>query len=71
LTDGASEITGQTLVYNIRDERVLANPGEKDRQGVSITIRPGEKPVIKNGPKLEPGAGPQTSSGSGASGSAP
>jgi lipopolysaccharide transport protein LptA len=41
LTDGKSEIRGQTLVYNIAEERVLANPGEQDDTGVSITINPG------------------------------
>jgi lipopolysaccharide transport protein LptA len=71
LTDGASEITGQTLVYNIRDERVIANPGETDRQGVSITIRPGAKPIIKNKSKAEPGAGGAPNPGGSASGSAP
>jgi lipopolysaccharide transport protein LptA len=40
LSDGRSEITGETLVYNIREERVLANPGEQDGSGVSITINP-------------------------------
>lgn len=40
LSDGKSEIRGQTLVYNILEERVLANPGEQDDGGVSITINP-------------------------------
>ncbi len=40
LTDGRNEISGQRLVYNVREQRVQAQsaPGRKDR--VQITIRP-------------------------------
>jgi len=40
LTDGRNEISGQELVYNVGDQRVLAEtqPGDDDR--VRITIRP-------------------------------
>lgn len=43
LTDGRNEITGQELVYNLHEQRVLAEqaPGNDDR--VRITIRPQEK----------------------------
>lgn len=71
LSDGASEITGQTLVYNILEERVIANPGETDRQGVSITIRPDARPAPKKEPKTDPTAGSVESPNSGGSGSAP
>lgn len=42
LTDGRNEISGQELVYNVGDQRVLAEtqPGDTDR--VRITIRPGK-----------------------------
>jgi lipopolysaccharide export system protein LptA len=40
LSDGKNEITGQTLVYDMLKERVIANPGEQDPGGVSITINP-------------------------------
>jgi lipopolysaccharide transport protein LptA len=40
LSDGKNEITGQTLVYDMLKERVIANPGEQDPGGVSITIYP-------------------------------
>jgi len=40
LSDGKNEITGQTLVYDMAKERVIANPGEQDPGGVSITINP-------------------------------
>lgn len=40
LSDGKNEITGQTLVYDMVKERVIANPGEQDPGGVSITINP-------------------------------
>jgi lipopolysaccharide transport protein LptA len=41
LSDGANEITGRTLVYGLRDQRVLANPGEQSTERVRITIQPG------------------------------
>lgn len=41
LSDGANEITGRTLVYGLRDQRVLANPGEQSAERVRITIQPG------------------------------
>lgn len=34
------EITGRTLVYSIKDQRVKANPQEQDNQRVHITINP-------------------------------
>lgn len=40
LSDGANEITGRTLVYGLRDQRVLANPGEQADERVRITIQP-------------------------------
>ncbi len=40
LSDGRNEITGQTLIYDIRNQRILANPNEQDHQGVSIIINP-------------------------------
>jgi lipopolysaccharide transport protein LptA len=42
LTDGRNEISGQQLVYNVRQQRVQAEarPGQTDR--VRITIRPRE-----------------------------
>jgi lipopolysaccharide export system protein LptA len=39
ITDGQNQITGQTLVYDIARQRVIASSGESD-QGVSITINP-------------------------------
>ena len=38
ITDGQNEITGQTLVYDIAQQRVVASSGEQS--GVSITINP-------------------------------
>lgn len=40
LTDGRSQIRGQTLVYSIRDQRVLANATEQGEEPVHITINP-------------------------------
>lgn len=39
LSDGTNEISSETLVYDMRGERVLANPEGKE-QGVNITFRP-------------------------------
>jgi lipopolysaccharide transport protein LptA len=40
LSDGNNEITGSTLVYSMREERVLAEAGAQDGQPVRITINP-------------------------------
>ena len=48
LSDGNNDITGSTLVYSMREERVLAEAGEQGGKPVRITINPksppGEKP---------------------------
>jgi lipopolysaccharide export system protein LptA len=40
LSDGTNEISGDVLVYNLRDQRVLANPEDQGDQRVRITINP-------------------------------
>ena len=40
LSDGTNEISSETLVYDMRGERVLANPEGKAQGGVNITFRP-------------------------------
>lgn len=40
LTDGRNDIRGQTLVYSIRDQRVVAEAGEQGNERVRITINP-------------------------------
>lgn len=40
LTDGRNDISGETLVYSIRDQRVLANAEEQNDERVHITINP-------------------------------
>jgi lipopolysaccharide transport protein LptA len=40
LTDGRNDISGETLVYSIRDQRVLANAEEQGTERVHITINP-------------------------------
>jgi len=40
LSDGDTEITGRTLVYSLRDQRVLASASEQNSQRVRITIKP-------------------------------
>lgn len=56
LSDGENEIRGNTLVYDIARERVLANPDEQDPGGVRITINP---------PKKAPGTTPAPGEGQG------
>ena len=41
LTDGQNEIRGDTLIYDIGQQRIVANPTGKDPGGVRITINPG------------------------------
>ena len=40
LTDGHNDISGQTLVYSIRDQRVLAEASAQGDERVRITINP-------------------------------
>jgi lipopolysaccharide transport protein LptA len=40
LTDGQNEIRGDTLVYDIDRQRIVANPTGRDPGGVHITINP-------------------------------
>jgi len=47
LSDGSNEITGSTLVYSMREERVLAEAGEQGGQPVRITINPKSPPGDK------------------------
>jgi lipopolysaccharide export system protein LptA len=51
LTDGRNDIHGQTLVYSIRDQRVLAEAGAQGQERVRITINPRSKQIEqeKNG----------------------
>jgi lipopolysaccharide transport protein LptA len=57
LSDGQSEIRGNTLVYDIGRQRVAANPGETEPGGVRITINPREKPAPQSPAPAEPGRG--------------
>jgi lipopolysaccharide export system protein LptA len=45
LSDGANEINGRTLVYSMRDRRVLATASEQNSERVRITINPQQKPA--------------------------
>lgn len=58
LSDGNNEISAATLVYNMRDQRVTANPEEQGSQPVRLTINP-KKPDAKPEPKAEPKAEPK------------
>ena len=40
LTDGQNQIEGATLIYNIAQQRVAANPDATTPGGVKITINP-------------------------------
>ncbi|HVN41709.1 MAG TPA: lipopolysaccharide transport periplasmic protein LptA [Steroidobacteraceae bacterium] len=52
LSDGQNEIRGNTLVYDILKQRVLANPNERDAGGVHIIINPKNPPTTT--PHKEP-----------------
>lgn len=55
LSDSRNEIRGNTLVYDIAQQRVAANPDETDPGGVRITIIPQDKkPVTPAPPPREP-----------------
>ena len=49
LSDGSNDISGQTLVYSIREQRVVASPDDQGSGRIRITINP-KKPE----PKINP-----------------
>lgn len=51
LSYGNGEINGRTLVYSMRDQRVLANPQDQADQRVKITINPQAGPASPGAPK--------------------
>jgi len=44
LSDGKNEIQSRTLVYDMHQQRVLANPADQDNERVHITINPRQPP---------------------------
>ena len=56
LTDGQNQIEGATLIYDIGQQRVAANPNATTPGGVKITINPKTttKPVTTNTPETPP-----------------
>ena len=61
LSDGSNQITGSTLVYSMREERVVAEAGEQGGQPVRITINPKAPPGLEPEKKTveqAPGTGP-------------
>ena len=64
---GGNEFRGDTVVYNLNDERVVVNPGAKRGSGgrVNITIKPGSVPALpgsqtKPSPQTKPEKGGST-----------
>lgn len=49
LTDGGYDISANTIVYNIREQRVVANPDEQGNDRIRLTINP-KKPEPKQNP---------------------
>ncbi len=47
LSDGTNEITGRTLVWSMKDRRVLATAADQGSQRVRITINPQQKPPAR------------------------
>ena len=61
LSDGSNQITGSTLVYSMREERVVAEAGEQGGRPVRITINPKTPPGLEPDKKTveqAPGTGP-------------
>jgi lipopolysaccharide transport protein LptA len=56
LSDGNNQITGTTLVYSMREERVIAEAGEQGGRPVRITIQPKAPPGAA--PEKQPDKGP-------------
>jgi lipopolysaccharide transport protein LptA len=54
LSDGSNDITGSTLVYSMREQRVVAEAGEQGGQPVRITINPKSPPGEKAPPPGDP-----------------
>lgn len=62
---GGNEFRGDTVVYNLREERVVVNPGGNEGSGsnggrVNITIKPGS-PVKLPGSQNKPASKPEKS----------
>jgi lipopolysaccharide transport protein LptA len=51
LTDGSYDMHGENLQYNIREQKIIANPSEQADQRVHITINPRTPPTPKSAPK--------------------
>ncbi len=50
---GGNEFRGDTVIYNVKDERVVVNPGGNGTGGrVNITIRPGSGQGLPGGMTL-------------------
>jgi lipopolysaccharide export system protein LptA len=49
LSDGGYDISANTIVYNIREQRVVANPDEQGNDRIRLTINP-KKPDPKQNP---------------------
>lgn len=62
-SQGGNEFRGDTLIYYVRDERVVMNPAGKQSGRVNITIRP------RNGATKAKPATPTSEAGRGESGS--
>lgn len=54
LTDGQNEIRGDTLIYNIGQQRIVANPTGSDPGGVRITINPANGSTSTNEAPKDP-----------------
>lgn len=50
---GGNEVRGDTVIYNLNDERVVVNPGATSQSGgrVNITIKPGAVPALPGSSK--------------------
>lgn len=62
---GGNEFRGDTVVYNLNDERVVVNPGATRGNGgrVNITIKPGSVPALPGAQNKPPPATPPEKDG--------
>jgi len=58
---GGNEFRGDTVVYNLREERVLVNPAGEKRGRVNITIRPQRRGAGGTGSSNAPAASDESS----------
>jgi lipopolysaccharide export system protein LptA len=63
LSNGGNEISGNTLVYEVNSQKVIGNPGKRDKGGIDIIIRPNANGTGSKTEIQRPGATPKPGDG--------